>query len=192
MPAAIPAFDAIQAWAASAVQSLSPATPVIWSRQNAPRPPRPYVTLSLDTFLAIGQDSAVGPVDDEGVRAIIGDREFTVQCGVYGVTSIPGQAIVIAETLRMSLEGWAIRAALETAGVAFVETLSVQNLDALRDPQFEGRAQLDVRFRMAAESTEAAGYITATELEYTATGGAGGELDGSDTIGTPETPPEEE
>lgn len=182
-------------WAAGALATMQDGgVPVIWMRQNVHRPPRPYVGLDARTFVPVGQDG-FEQTDDTGVRAVGGDREITLAIHAFGVpgptASLSG--ISMCSTLQLTLQTAACRMLFEEGGFVFVDTLAIQDLTQLRETQFEGRAQMDLRIRLRAEIEEDVGYISAVEVTASAEGQAGEDIEFTNTIGEPEeAPPEEE
>ncbi len=173
---------AIQAWAAGVV---TPA-PVIWAKQNAPRPARPYVTLSLSAMVPLGHDH-FGDVDGEtGARDIQSDVDLTVQVEAFAAERDFNGAPPLLMSLSMSLEGQAVQDALRVGGVGIVDTLPVQDLSLLRNPDFEGRAIMPVRFRWRNTLLETPGLIETVVLEGTGTpDGTDTEIDTTSIIGEP-------
>lgn len=160
--------------------------PVRWARQNAPRPARPYLLLDARTVAPVSEVE-IGPVDDDGIRTIGKHQEILVALEAYAVPHDPYTGTDICQTLLISLEKVATRLAFQAAGFCFVDVLAITDLSALRDTQFEGRAQMDIRLRTFMSDTEEVGYISAVELDAEVDG-----IESTDMIGTPFEEPEPE
>ncbi len=180
--------DAFYAWAFAAIGGT---IPVVWQHQNAPRPERPYVALQVGAIAPVGHDGFTG-VDDEGIRQMTGDRNVTIMAMAFGTPRNEHEGMVLIGKLGLSLQSYAVRDTLEDAGISFVQVLSTQNLSALRDTQFEGRAQADFQFRVLDTADEDAGYVAAVALEGEVTVEGQEPKEFTDDIGTPEPPPDEE
>jgi len=119
-------------------------TPVIWTNQNAPIPELPFVTLQINSVIAIGDDITL-PVDaDTGLAKVVGTREFTLSMQTFGET-----AFELAENLSTSLDLWVVQNSLREAGIYIVNREPIGNVAALLDTQWEARCNLDVLFRIA-------------------------------------------
>lgn len=125
----------------------------IWLRPDAPPPLPPYVTLNLNTLLPVAEDF-VGSPDENGLAAITGNREFTLEIQTFGL-----DAMGVMEKIRSSLHYPSVQAELQSAGIAFVETMPIQNISILDMPRFEDRAAMDVRFRVASIGEDDVGLI---------------------------------
>lgn len=142
-----------------AVSVLPVGVPPIFYNENSPRPSLPYVTLYLQSLIAIGEDYTTSP-DAFGDSGLLGDREFTLQIQCYG-----GDPITILENMRTSLQKQTVLDTLRTDGIVFVNHFPITDITALLDTEFEARASMDVLFRIAQTDTDISGNIETVEIE---------------------------
>lgn len=164
--------DAIRAWVKSG-SGLADAK-VIWADQPGNRPSAPYVTIRIGDLLAIGHDSVTHDYDDEAdageeiTFTVRGTREFTVTVQTFTSATVnTGTAREYLSKVQTALSLPSVRSAFAAAGISAFDSGTLQNLSALRDAEFEGRAVLDVRFYVAEEVTEVTGYIATVEVTDT-------------------------
>jgi hypothetical protein len=142
--------------------------PVIWADQNGQRPGQPFVTLRRDAGQALNPNEdelvvSMNPSPTTADEIQMDTRvvtEFTVSVQVFtkdtrGDFSANALASVIRNRLSMQSQLDAFR----PLGLAVVARGSVQNLTDLLETGFEGRAVMDVRFRVTDGTTEFVGYI---------------------------------
>jgi len=139
--------------------SVAPGIPVIFYNQNAPRPSLPYITLYLQSLLAIGEDYTTTP-DVIGGVDLIGDREFTLQVQSYG-----GDPMTLLENMRTSLQKQTVLDTLREDGIVFVNHFPINDITALLDTEFETRASMDILFRIAQFDEDISGLIETVEIE---------------------------
>lgn len=172
--------DAIQKWLADATGI--PGNKCVWVMQDATRRAKPFATLMRDG----GQDEpgtnetriranldADPDTDDPPADLIlqtVPQVEFTVSVqtftdAVQGDTS----AFRLLDIARNKLGQLSQLDAFETAGVAVVDRGTVQNLSTILETQFEGRAALVVRFRVADMTEETIGQINTAPVSGTYT-----------------------
>lgn len=144
-------------WAILVVPS---GTPVIFYEPNAPRPIVPYVTLYLNSVTAINQDWSSTEADSIGVINMKGDRQFTLQIQAYG-----NDPLTLLENIRTSLQKQTVLDNLRASGIAFYESLTINDISELVDSKYERRAQLDILFGLAQIYNDAPGYFSTIEVE---------------------------
>jgi len=134
--------------------------PVIWWQPNAPRPNVPYVTLFLQSVTAVNQDWSAPNADVNGVIAMKGDRNFTLQVQAYG-----SDPLTLLENIRTSLQKQTVLDNLRIDGIAFYQSLTINDITDLVDSQFERRAQLDILFGIGQIYTDNPGYFDEMEVQ---------------------------
>lgn len=147
----------LYSWAAANVPM---GMPVIYWQPNAPRPKVPYVTLFLNTITAINQDYSSPDSDANGAIFMKGDRQFTLQMQAYG-----NDPLTVLENIRSSLQKQTVLDTLRTNGIAFYESLTINDISDLVDSQFERRAQLDILFGIGQDYLDSPGYFDTIEVE---------------------------
>jgi hypothetical protein len=152
--------DALQAWVASATGLTT-----VWENQNAPRPPRPYASLTLVSSPSVGHE-VVGQVDEDGDAKISLIVEPTISVKLYYAGLDPRQAILEMFKVRRSLFSPSVRESLKASGWVFVEVL-LGPIDApeLIDSEYEHRAVMDVRFRTTDEFIDQLGIVEFAEID---------------------------
>lgn len=151
-------FDALRKALVEEIQRVTAVTCIVAEpeTQNVPRPPKPYFTLKMvSPAIKQGDDSASnlgGTVWNRG-----GQRKMVVDFNCYGCSH--EQAYNYAALWQSSLELETVQARLRKAGIAVWLNGSVQDLSALLNSGFEGRALLEVAFGVAANLTEDLGAI---------------------------------
>lgn len=145
---------------------------VVWAPANAPEAGRTFVAIRAGPLATIMEDSHSGP-DDAGVDTITGDREFTFTAEVLGpnapehtgggAPSPKPMTFDYAESISTSLQKRSVLDTLGAAGIAFVEVLPVQDLSAIGSIDFQVRALVEVRFRIASEVTDDLNWIDTAE-----------------------------
>lgn len=134
--------------------------PVIFYEPNAPRPTVPYVSLYLNSIVAVNQDWTEAEADSMGTVDMKGDRQFTLQVQGYG-----GDPLTVLENIRTSLQKQTVLDTLRANGIAFYQSLNIGDITELVDSQFERRAQLDILFGIAQIYTDTPGYFDEIEIE---------------------------
>jgi len=144
--------SAIRGWASNAAPSE--VTQVVYADQNAPRPPRPFVTLRLTPLGTVGQ-SYIGEPDSDGVATILHDLELSCSVQAFGPC-----AMQITSTPLGSLERATVNDRFRSAGLAFIrDTAGILDVTALTGTEFEPRAQFDIEFRTTGQILDDIGFI---------------------------------
>lgn len=130
--------DAIYEWLNEVLEM-----PVIWDKQNAPRPDPPYAFLDIITGPnpIATQDEMFS--HEDGTFEITGLREFTLSINV-----IAKNAFHKMQQVQISLNRPKFLEQLQLAGLAMINYSSVNDLSELLETDYEVRAQMDVRFYM--------------------------------------------
>lgn len=154
--------NGLYTWAVSQVPS---GMPVIWWQPNGPRPVVsgvnvPYITLFIQSVTAVNQDWSAPEADINGVINMKGDRNFTLQIQGYGA-----DPLTLLENIRTSLQKQTVLDTLRASGIAFYQSLTINDITDLVDSQFERRAQLDVLFGIAQIYTDTPGYFDEIEVQ---------------------------
>lgn len=141
--------------------SVSPmGMPVIFYEPNAPRPVVPYVSLYMNTVTAINQDWASPNSDILGNVDMHGDRQFTLQIQAYG-----NDPLTVLENIRTSLQKQSVLDTLRVNGIAFYQSLTINDITDLVDSRFERRAQFDALFGIGQVYQDSPGYFDEIEVE---------------------------
>lgn len=159
-----------------AFRAASGLSSVIWARQNAPQPARPYATLQV-----IAGPLRLGALDEENdvyqagnaageeiEQTFKGQREFTLSCQVFADTT--ADAGTAYDYLSRAMSGLSLPSAQSlfvNVGLAVVSANGIQDLSALLETKWQSRAQMDVRFRIADSVVEKTGYIATVEPDPT-------------------------
>ncbi len=165
--------NTLQAWAVRA--SGLPDPKVVWDGQSGARPKAPFVTLHRtgahdlaplpEIVVSDNPDATPGA---EILIDTIAQAEFLLTVQVFTVPTVgPQAAQAIAQSMRNRLGAESEFAYFDGAGLAIVETGTVQNLTGVLDTEFEGRASFEVRLRIADGFEESATYIETVETTGT-------------------------
>jgi hypothetical protein len=141
---------------------------IIARNDKQPQPPLPYLTFTIpiaqqmdgpdEIRKAFPPGAAAG---QEVVPTVIGNREFvvSVQCftlatvgGADSEGNYPARHYVSKAQTALALPS--VRAQLRAAGLGFVGIEGVADFSARLGPAGQGRASLDVRFRVADSITD--------------------------------------
>jgi hypothetical protein len=136
---------------------------VIWQDGNAPRPALPYVAMKVMGMRRVNQDHYSEKLDDDGMQAVKGDREFTLNVQRFGSSSVESLDD-LANRLRLET----IRNRFFTAKLPLISADDVVDVAALLDKsQIEPRASLDVFIRLKSELLDNVGYIETVVITAT-------------------------
>lgn len=113
----------------------------IWAFANSPQPTTAYITLNLLEITQTGWDYETPPNDD-GDTALFGNRELTLEVNYYGSGGID-----ILEKLRTSIKQYDVEAALNAAGLFYIDRGLSTNLTFLQDNVYKQRHLMEFRFR---------------------------------------------
>jgi hypothetical protein len=144
-------------WANAVVPS---GMPVIFYEPNAPRPSTPYVSLYMNTITAVNQDWSSPDADASGNIEMHGDRQFTLQVQAYG-----NDPLTVLENIRTSLQKQTVLDTLRANGIAFYQSLTINDITELVDSRFERRAQLDILFGIGQVYQDGPGYFDEIDID---------------------------
>lgn len=166
--------NALRAWVKTATGFAD--GKVIWSAQNGPRPDGPFVALTLGAPVALGQDEIThnfdaGRPDGSKIEHVVrGVRELSLEVAVFDADVVgDASAIALVSKLQTALRLPSVRDALNAAGLSPIST-ATQNLAAVLGNDFEGRANLDVRFYAPVSASELGTYIETAQVTNLDTG----------------------
>lgn len=144
---------------------------VIWADQSGPRPAAPFADLRIGASIPMGAVDELSDSTDLGrangqeieLRAT-GVQEFRVTVRLFTAETLDDNAArsLLGKT-RLTLTLPTIRDVLEAAGVTVFDRGEVQNLTALKDTAFEGRAMLEIGCYTIESVSEYVGYIDSVE-----------------------------
>lgn len=148
-------WDAIFAWLTRAAPGIA----VIQRDQNGRLPDRPFVAAKVIAEAREGMAS-IGELQEDGTVSIQQGVVFTVSVAVFGPN-----AFDLAQDIRDSVELISMLDLFYDNGLAFVDVINGPvDLAAIASTGWEGRAQVDVRFRTNREILDNLGIIEHVEL----------------------------
>jgi hypothetical protein len=161
--------DALHAWVAEAT-----GLPVIWADQNAPQPSSDFCTMRIRSFKKLGLTDAVvrfyhsepeADADTPLEYKSQGIREFTLAVNALTRrTNRTTSATVVLSNLQASADMPSTTARLKAVGLVLVDCNDVLNLSGLLETDIQGRALLEIRFRVTDSLSEWVGIIERVEL----------------------------
>lgn len=153
---------ALRKWVEYTVDGFDdPEVAVVFSQQGKPRPPRPYVDITVDAIAQNGRDER-SRTDSAGNRTVSGPRTATITVAAYG----PG-AIGIAEQVRSGLWLEGVHRRLRQQGVSFLQADPVQNGTVELETGFEERGIFTAFFAYRTAQVESVGWAQAVEVAGT-------------------------
>lgn len=141
---------------------------VVWGRENAPGAVKPYVALKITQApeaISYDQQSLVyDATDDTLVPNVCGQREFVCNVQAFTSSDAPASdAASILSTLTSSLWLQSTADDFVANGLAYVDGSAITVLDDIALGEFDSRASMDVRFRIASNylpgPSSGVGYI---------------------------------
>lgn len=145
---------------------------VIWADQNGPRPAPPFADLRIGSTIPLGATDEVSDSTDLGRPAgqevelrATSVQEFHVTIRLFTDETLDDNAALsLLGTARLTLALPTKRAALAEAGLTVFDRGEVQNLTALKDTVFEGRAMLEIGCYTIESISEYVGYWATAEI----------------------------
>lgn len=144
---------------------------VIWADQSGPRPAMPFADLRIGPSVPLGavdelsDDTDLGRANGQEIELRAnGIREFHVTVRLFTAGTLDdtaARALLARAQLALTLP--TKRDALEAAGVTVFDRGAVENLSALKDAKFEGRAMLTIGCYTIESLSEYVGYIDSVE-----------------------------
>ncbi len=159
-------FDILKAALVGILQEATGIKPFIFEDQAGPRPESGnYGTLKLITPLIMeGQDSeTIEAAGDFVTIKTQGQRELTLSVNLYREDAFQKMALLQSKIQsRRFRESARFTAKARGQSFAFIDALSIQDLSALLNSNYEERAQMDVRIRVVSvlsEQVETVGQV---------------------------------
>ena len=147
-------------------------TSVIWWLTGGPRPPAPYILLSLPEFKSVGHDwivkkAAPEPVTpyEEIVRVARGMRTARLEMQCFAVEGTSSAALSILSDVMASLQLHISN--LDDAGVGIGVLGPLQPLSGRRNGILEPRATWSLGLHLASEVQDFVTYIQSIDLSVT-------------------------
>lgn len=127
---------------------------VIWSKQNGPKPKKPFASLRLYAFRGVGMGDET-PTDTLGEVEIRNTVEATLEVQYFGTNA--EQKLI---EMNQALSKPTVLDKCFSAGVAFFDAQNVQDLTGLLDAaNYEERASIDLYVRFTMSTIDMPGYI---------------------------------
>ncbi len=122
----------------------------IWENEPREMLQKPFGVLRLGQSAMLGRDQMAYTFRDSDMCAtIFGTRELTVTCQVWSRSQLPTEnARFYLEIARSSLAKPTQKKLLKSAGLVFVQTHPITNIDVAFDSRQESRSAFDVVFRI--------------------------------------------
>jgi hypothetical protein len=126
------------------------AIPFVWSDEPTKVIQKPYGVLSLGQSITVGRDASRYTFTHSDTTVdIIGHRELIINVQVFSRQARgEGSARFLIEKARLCLANPIYRDELRSAGLIFVETHPVADLDFIFQNRAENRSAFDVVFRL--------------------------------------------
>jgi hypothetical protein len=162
-------WEAIQtAIVTSWIQPQAAGYTVLLANQDGNKPARPFITYRFGDILPVGTDQRTYPYDEDTdtmTETVSGQREVALTVQVFSAGTVgSNRAAAVLERIRTALGLSVPRAALRNAGITPFQTGPVQDLTALNDADFEGRAALTVRCTVTETVAQEIGYFNQVEV----------------------------
>lgn len=150
----------IYSWAKSQAREYpgSPQTfDFMWEDQSEHKLTAPYGTLKFITGpVRIFQDETRKEGND---FLNSGLREITLSVNLYG-----DKAFEVANFMNSGIERSVVLEMFQSVGLAYIQATTLRNLTRLVSARYESRFQFDVRFRIAENIVDGAGYFDKVEI----------------------------
>lgn len=149
----------IYLWTERALRgTMVTADKIVWTKQDAPRPARPYV--SLDFLMGPAMEGSFDELREipgaanEGNFDVTGSRNISITVECYGDDSLE-----FASILHGSLEKPTVQELLSSYGIALIRQEDVRDVTLAMETRMESRHQFDARFRIVSSSVDRVGFI---------------------------------
>lgn len=147
----------------------------IWTAQETVQPSSDYLTLQRsgpggsNWTEVVTQTTDLGqPAGSEVEIRVSVHSEFTVRVQAFTATTTKSTAAAsVLGALRLKLRLQSARASLAAAGLVLVSVDAVRDLAAIAGTRWQGRAAMELRFRMVETEAERVGYIATAEVTTT-------------------------
>ena len=115
--------------------------PFLWENQPSKLLQKPYGVLRLGPSRSLGRDQVF-------YDSVAGERELMLNCQIFSRSNIPPQcARSVLERIRLMLALSEERRSLREAGLIFVESTPIVDLDFTCEGRSESRASFDTVWR---------------------------------------------
>lgn len=132
----------------------------IWEQPNAPRPPRPFVSLYVTSLQALGHDEDRG-IDDDGQQHILGQRLANVSIAIRSdATAPPHDALDKAMALQFKLRN------ICTNKLSLANITNVLNVPQSIGSQIQPQAVIDVQVLFGITNEREADWIETVIGQY--------------------------
>jgi hypothetical protein len=151
------AWDGMQI-ALERVFSEATGIPFTWEETTRRLPRAPIGVLSLGQSMTVGRDSHRYTFRDSDITLdMYGYRELTINVQIRArLSKTAPSSRILAEKARLTLANPVYRDELRSAGLVFVETHPLLNLDFSRTNRKELRSTFDVVFRLVLHEQKSA------------------------------------
>lgn len=157
--------NALLAWLTSST-GLAAGSVYLAHQDGLALPPGQCIVLSVGDVMAVGQDEVTqvynsgAPAGQEIVTTARGVRTLEATVSFYGPETVgDATARTMAIAAMSGLGLWAIRDALNEAGLGVSRVGTVKWLPRIEGVEWKGRAVLDVTFAVRSEATATTTYI---------------------------------
>jgi hypothetical protein len=148
---------------------------VVWANQGGPRLARPFLTVRRSGPQELGSTAIVrkdydntAPAGTEVQTRVRRQLSFTLSVQAF-TTALTGtaNAVALLDAVQAQMRKRAQLDAFRAVGIALEDAGTVQDLSAVLQTDFEGRAAVDMTFRIASETLETTGYIETVNVATT-------------------------
>lgn len=146
----------------------------VWSNQaELVQPAGNYVTLTKPagsggnglTVVHTRKTDLLQPAGQEVELRVSALNEFSVRVQAFtAATTGNAAALAVAGNMRLRLRLESVRAQLAAAGLVLVEVGPARDLAAITGTRWQGRAAVELRFRLVETEAERVGYIATAEV----------------------------
>lgn len=129
------------------------AVPIIFAHQNAPRPARPYIAVSIVSQTMTPH--VLGEIDDDGNQEIAAHRISTVELQCFA-----DDPLSILDALLLRLHGDVARAGAAELDIAVMGPGTLQSMPVVRDGAFiEPRAIAEITIGSTSRTQEQTSFV---------------------------------
>jgi len=152
--------NAIYTWVSGQIALTPSPMPTIWMFPNAPRPPLPYVGLSILSLIRMGKDT-MEHVENDGKAYITALHIMMVNLSCYHI--FDGSNMMVIDTLdylRLTLTKPTVTNYLNSQKITLINANSTINyLPAHIATGFEPRATMDIHFGVTTSIIDDVGLV---------------------------------
>lgn len=150
---------------------------VEWANQNEfVQPQGDYLTITKPTGsggnalteVRTSSTDLLQPAGSEVELRVSALNEFSMRVQAFtGASTGNAAALAVLSNMRLRLRLESARAALAAAGLVLVEMGPVRDLAGIAGTRWQGRAAMELRFRLVETEAERVGYIATAEVTTT-------------------------